>query len=124
VDRPSPFGDAKVLNYARFLLDARRRRDEAFPALMFRDHTWSILVDLYVAVEEGKSLSLSDLYSAVQSPKATVLRSISRLVTSGVLRSEEDCRDGRRTFVRLSQGVHSTVHKVLGDELERLNSRP
>lgn len=110
---PAPIGNSDVLAFARQLLTARRGRNELLPDIAATDFVWIMLVDLFVATEEGERLSLSGLYSSLPIPKATALRAISRLAKKGLLITEPDPQDRRRTLVCLSGETHRLVHAVL-----------
>lgn len=109
----SPRADPATIRFARNLLVARRRRDEVLRDHVFSDAEWSMLVDLFLAAEEGTLLSLSSVYAIAPVSKATALRLIARLVESGHLLRANDPADGRRSFVQLSPETHILLDKAL-----------
>src|SRR3546814_11405844 len=62
----------------------------------FADATWVMLLDLFVSQAHDGRLSLSDLYTSIDAPKATTLRTIARLVDQGHLETEADPRTEER----------------------------
>src|SRR3546814_354527 len=79
----------------------------------FADATWVMLLDLFVSQAHDGRLSLSDLYTSIDAPKATTLRTIARLVDQGHLETEADPRDGRRTLVRLTEETYRQMSEVV-----------
>ncbi len=110
---PIPSADPAIITFARSLLDAYRSRNEHFPDLPFVDFVWFMLIDLFLVGEEQGSISLSGIYAPVRVPKATVLRTIRRMVESGHLSTKRDPLDGRRTLVSLSVETHRRVEATL-----------
>src|SRR3546814_9397880 len=96
------------------------RTDTLFPYTTLFLATWMLLLDLFVSQAHDGRLSLSDLYTSIDAPKATTLRTIGRLVDQGHLQTEADPRDGRRTLVRLSE---ETYRQMSDRKSTRLNSR-
>lgn len=103
--------DAKA--FAKALLAANQVRDGILSDVSFGDATWVMLLDLFVSQADDGKLSLSDIYSSIDAPKATTLRTIARLVDQGHLETEADPRDGRRTLVRLTVQTCRQMCEVL-----------
>lgn len=99
--------------FAKALLAANHARDGILSEVGFADATWMLLLDLFVAQAHDGRLSLSDLYTSIDAPKATTLRTISRLVDQGHLQTEADPRDGRRTLVRLTEETYRQMSEVV-----------
>lgn len=110
---PVPIGGRQTLAFARHLLAARRTRNELLPDIGSCDFVWIMLVDLFIATEEGVRLSLSGLYSSLVIPRATVLRSIARLAEKGLLDTGADPGDRRRTLVCLTAETHGRIYAAL-----------
>ena len=87
----------------RRLIRIRRMRDELFPAEMFADPAWDMLLDLFAARLEQAQVSVSSLCIAAAVPATTALRWIKTLTDDGTFVRESDPRDGRRVFVALSE---------------------
>ena len=96
--RIEPPSAAKV----RDLIKLRRLRDHHFPADLFADPAWDILLDLYAAKLEGKQVSVSSLCIAAAVPPTTALRWITTMTEHGALLRQQDPHDARRVFIGLS----------------------
>jgi DNA-binding transcriptional ArsR family regulator len=76
-------------------------RNERLGAPIFRDPAWDMLLDLLVAHNDGKRLSVSALCLGSGVAMTTALRHIDRLERFGFVTREDDCHDERRIFVDL-----------------------
>lgn len=95
-----------LLAFARETYAVRRRRDRHLPGDLFGEPTWDILLDLYVATRENRPVPTTSACIGANVPPTTALRWLRILEARGLVEREEDGRDGRRTFVRLStQGL-------------------
>jgi Winged helix DNA-binding domain len=86
----------------RALIRARRMRENYFPASLFADPAWDMLLDLMAARLEGTPVAVSSLCIASAVPATTALRWIRTLTDRGLLVRVADPRDGRRVFIDLS----------------------
>jgi DNA-binding transcriptional ArsR family regulator len=91
-----------LLAFARETYAVRRRRDRHLPGDLFGEPTWDILLDLYVATREGRPVPTTSACIGANVPPTTALRWLRILEARGLVEREDDGRDGRRTFVRLS----------------------
>lgn len=87
----------------RRLLRRRRMRDQYFPADLFADPSWDMLLDLYAARLEGQPVSVSSLCIAAAVPATTALRWIKTMTDAGLFLREADPHDGRRIFIGLAE---------------------
>ncbi len=87
----------------RDCIKLRRMREQHFPADLFADPGWDILLDLYAAKLEGKSVSVSSLCIAAAVPPTTALRWITSMTERGALVRRQDPNDARRVFIELSE---------------------
>lgn len=92
-----------LLAFARETYAVRRRRDRHLPGDLFGEPTWDILLDLYVATRENRPVPTTSACIGANVPPTTALRWLRILEARGLVEREEDGRDGRRTFVRLSK---------------------
>lgn len=99
--------------FAKTLLAANQVRDGIFREVGFADSTWATLLDLFVVQANEGRLSLSDIYNSIDAPKATTLRMIGRLVDRGLLETEADPHDGRRTLVRLTDATYRQMWEAV-----------
>ena len=105
---------------ARFVAGFRRiriRRNELLGAPLFRDPAWDMLLELYVAHEQGRDISISSLCYASGVPASTALRHVQRLEEHGLVEREGDRSDNRRLFVRPTEkavrGIDAAVAMLM-----------
>jgi len=92
-----------ILQACRQTYEYRRLRDEFFGASdLFSDPAWDILLDLFISDLEGRDLSITDACIGAAVPMTTALRWIVILEQRGLACRENDQRDARRVFLRLS----------------------
>jgi len=97
--RRQAFAEMARASYAK-----RRKRTTLFgdPEL-FGEPAWDILLDLYVAQVENKTVSVSSACIGSASPPTTGLRWLGVLADQGLLEREHDPQDQRRVLVRLTE---------------------
>ena len=86
----------------RGICELRSKRADAFPAKLFGDATWDILLQLYAARLESQRLSITRLTKLCGLPATTVLRRLGVLEEEGLVTRAGDPFDGRRIYVALS----------------------
>jgi DNA-binding MarR family transcriptional regulator len=86
----------------RRICELRRKRNEMFPARLFGDPTWDMLLQLYAARLDMQRLSITRLTKLCGVPATTVLRRLGVLETEGLVTRTDDPLDGRRVHVALS----------------------
>ncbi|MBK9004927.1 MAG: hypothetical protein IPM67_01435 [Sphingomonadales bacterium] len=69
----------------------------------------SMLVDLFIAAEEGKQISVSSLCIASAVPMTTALRWIAILEAKRLIERKADPLDSRRYFLSISQDVRDKM---------------
>ncbi|WP_432769200.1 winged helix DNA-binding protein [Sphingopyxis sp.] len=89
----------------RRILRQRRMREQYFPADLFADPAWDMLLDLYAARLERQPVSVSSLCIAAAVPATTALRWIKTMTDAGLFVREADPQDGRRIFIALAEGA-------------------
>ncbi|MEI6643511.1 MAG: winged helix DNA-binding protein [Novosphingobium sp.] len=99
---PARIPSDALLTFARESYAIRRRRGRYLPADLFGEPTWDILLDLYVATRENRPVPTTSACIGAHVPPTTALRWLRILEARGLVEREEDGRDGRRTFVRLT----------------------
>lgn len=96
--RRKVFGDMAREAYA-----VRRRRSAIFDNdELFGEPAWDILLDLYIANVENKSVSVSSACIGSAAPPTTGLRWLGVLSEQGLIAREHDPEDQRRVLVRLT----------------------
>ena len=86
----------------RRVLRQRRMREQFFPADLFADPAWDMLLDLYAAQLERQPVAVSSLCIAAAVPATTALRWIKTMTDTGMFERQSDPRDGRRIFIGLA----------------------
>lgn len=89
----------------RAIIKTRRLRERFFPAELFSDPAWDMLLDLIAARLENKQVSVSSLCIAAAVPTTTGLRWIRTLCDSGVFIRHLDPKDARRAFITLGDAA-------------------
>ena len=93
----------------RRLIRLRRDRDRHFPADLFGDPAWDMLLDLTAARMEGVDVAVSSLCVAAAVPTTTALRWVRSLSEAGVFVRRTDPGDARRAFITLSDSAHDAM---------------
>ena len=91
----------------RAMLRLRRLRDNFFDPVLFADPAWDMLLDLMAARLEGDQVAVSSLCIAAAVPPTTALRWIKAMTDHHLFERHADPTDGRRIFIRLSDGATS-----------------
>jgi DNA-binding transcriptional ArsR family regulator len=108
------------LALARQTYALRRRRHRFLSADLFGEPTWDILLDLFIAVHEGRRVPTTSACIGAHVPPTTALRWLRILESRGLVEREEDGRDGRRTFVKLSKRGLAAMHGFMSASLASL----
>lgn len=88
---------------AREAYEDRRRRTAIFGnSMLFREPGWDILLDLFIAASERKTISVTSACIGAAVPSTTGLRWLKVLETEGLVVREHDPDDSRRINVRLT----------------------
>lgn len=95
----------------RRILRQRRMREQYFPAELFADPAWDMLLDLYAARLEHQPVSVSSLCIAAAVPATTALRWIRTMTDAGLFVRESDPHDGRRIFIALSDNALDAMQR-------------
>lgn len=94
--------DRRLAKEVRRMLRQRRMREQFFPADLFADPAWDMLLDLYAAQLERQPVSVSSLCIAAAVPATTALRWIKTMTDAGLFVRQDDPQDGRRIFIALA----------------------
>ena len=86
----------------RRLIRLRRDRERHFPAEIFADPAWDMMLDLVASRLEGRRVAVSSLCIAACVPTTTALRWIRSLSEAGIFHRTTDTADARRTWISLS----------------------
>ena len=112
-----PLGDMlAALERARNVIGLRRRREIAFGADLFGDPGWDILLDLFVAEESHRPVSVTGVCHGSASPQTTVLRHLKTLELRGWVIRHASNADHRVIYVRLSDKAVNAMCKLLSSQ--------
>ncbi len=103
-------------NWAEEQYLQRRHRNAIFAedTQLFGEPAWDILLDLLVAHQSGKPISVSSACIAADVPSSTALRYITRLEARGLVRRHRDTLDGRRHYLELTDRALGLLLLVSG----------
>lgn len=102
-----------VTQFAAGMRAIRLRRNDALGKPVFRDPAWDMLLDLMVADDEARQVSVSGLCHASGVPTTTALRHCERLEALGLLARTPDPRDKRRFWVKGTPGTLERVREIV-----------
>ena len=109
-----PEGDGIVSSArVRALIKARRMRERFFPAELFSDPAWDMMLDLTAARLDNLPVSVSSLCIAAAVPTTTALRWIRNLCDAGIFERRVDPGDARRAFIVLSDATFEAMTAYL-----------
>lgn len=104
---------ADLLNLAQSIYRLRRIRERTFDLRLFADPAWDILLDLFIAAERGKKVSISSACIGAAVPATTALRSLSALAKHGLVSRDNSGSDYRVSWVALSPSGYEKMKHVL-----------
>jgi DNA-binding MarR family transcriptional regulator len=84
---------------------SRRLRDDAFGSIanQFREPTWDILLDLYLAAAKGRPVSVSSACIGSGAPQTTAIRHLALLENAGLVVRTPNPMDNRAGIVTLTE---------------------
>jgi hypothetical protein len=104
------------LQRAKVYYRKRRSRERIFGRSdMFADPAWDILIDLFIAYEEGRGISISSACIASAVPTTTALRWLKLLEEEGHISRTMDPSDARRVNLYLSEATATKVRQFFSD---------
>lgn len=109
---PEP-GRRDLARLALLLYRFRRFRERAFPAELFADPAWDILLNLYIAETLEQPVSVTSASIAAAAPPSTGLRHVRRLEEVGIIARALDPVDRRRAHLRLTEAGTEHVERAL-----------
>ena len=107
---------AGLVEIATALRKIRHARSAIPPAdVLFHDPAWDILIDLYIAYNMKKCVSVKSASMASRVPTTTALRHLWHLESLALLERRADPTDKRRFFIQLTEAGLNLVEQILGD---------
>lgn len=98
---------------ATILLVSLNRRGKYLPGAVFGDPQWLMTLDLFIASEERRDISVSSLCMASGVPPTTALRHIRYLESQGIFERASHPNDKRISHLRLSDRARRQVARYL-----------
>lgn len=98
----SKTADSYLADYARHIIRARREATKFLPRVAFHDEAWDMLLELFVANAEGRSVSIKLAILSTELPSTTALRIIERLETAELVERIPVETDRRRVNLQLT----------------------
>jgi DNA-binding MarR family transcriptional regulator len=117
-DNDSDYDD--VYKLASWAYAARRERSRIFPADLFSDPAWDMLLVLYCLKDNESELSVTSLIYSAELAQTTGLRWIRLLEEAGLIQTRPDPNDRRRILVRISDDGKARVEHCLVRSAKRV----
>jgi DNA-binding MarR family transcriptional regulator len=94
----------KSVDVVESIYRARRLREDAFGKFAgnFREPTWDILLDLYLAAAKGRAVSVSSACIGSSAPQTTAIRHLTLLEKAGLVTRTANPHDNRAGIVTLT----------------------
>ena len=103
---------------------ARRRRDRHFPAGLFGEPAWDMLLELFAARLSDRQLTMSSACDAASVSTATALRWLSILEKAGLVECIDHPHDDRVRWVQLSEVGFDRLHIFFEDLIAGTDGGP
>jgi DNA-binding MarR family transcriptional regulator len=92
----------RALVWAERLYAERRHRDALFPADLFGEPAWDLLLKLFAAREQGQNMILSQAYRAARVSDTTGRRLLDQLEKEGMITRRRTPRSRKTRLVELT----------------------
>jgi hypothetical protein len=84
-DPLSPEAGHSLRTVAERLYQERRKRDEYFPAGLFGEPAWDLLLSMFIAQDDGRNFSLPEAYEAARVDPRKGPALVEKLVAAGLV---------------------------------------
>jgi DNA-binding MarR family transcriptional regulator len=108
-------GAIDPIDFARAMYRNRRARNRHFDDSLFAEPRWDILLDLFIAAEEGRTISVSSACIGAAVPHATALRHLGAMQHKGLVARQADPRDARCQQVRITDEAAASMYDLFAD---------
>ncbi|MCJ2180546.1 MarR family winged helix-turn-helix transcriptional regulator [Novosphingobium album (ex Hu et al. 2023)] len=105
--------ERNIKKIARKIYNIRQKRGIFFRKNLFGDPAWDIILDLYIAEEDEKEISITSACVAAGVPTSTGLRWITILIQNGYVDRHDDPADARRSYLRLTATARDSLEALL-----------
>jgi len=110
---PSSLAGASLAAMAERLYLERRRRDDYFPAGLFGEPVWDLMLALFIASEEGRRMSIAEAYEAARVKPAAGRRLLAKMERSGLVARSGGQEDLRKRYVGLTANASERMSDYL-----------
>jgi DNA-binding MarR family transcriptional regulator len=107
-----------LVEFAKRILEARRRRTECLSKPMFGEPAWDMLLALYTSGNDQARHSVTRLTAVSGAPPTTALRWLDYLQKERLVSRQPNPTDGRSDFVELTDKGRSAMDTYLSGTLE------
>lgn len=94
--------EGDLIERARAAMAIRLAQRRIFPAAVFRESCWDIMLLCFGRQLEGHALCIKQIRNHLDESNTALLRRIDELEQAGMVRRHRDTADGRRTMVQLT----------------------
>lgn len=101
--------------FAQRLQDFHFRVNGLLDGRIFRDPSWPMLLELFIASYCGRFVSVTELSRRLKLTPTTGLRHIEKMEGEGLVSRRDDPQDARRTFVEPTVKATQGVGRVLDE---------
>ncbi len=101
---------ASLIDRVERTIFTRQQRVKFFPAELFADPAWDMLIGIFLRELNQQRTTVSSLCVASQVPPTTALRWIRTISDRGMFTRRPDPVDGRRIFVELTDSALTALH--------------
>jgi len=108
-DEAKPREERPALALARSLIRSRAAAQAVFPADLFQDPAFDILLTVFVSDEEGHDMPISAAVTSGGTPMTTGLRWLSKLEKLGMICRRGDDFDKRKQYISLTEETRALV---------------
>lgn len=98
---------------ARHVIHHRRERERLIGAVLFCEPVWEMVLQLFIAQEEGERLTISQTCMASAAPPGAALRWLSALAAEGKVVRRSDPGGDRKIHVELAPDLTLQVRDFL-----------
>ncbi|MEG3088961.1 MarR family transcriptional regulator [Sphingomonas sp. PB4P5] len=110
-----PLTPVNLVARARQQLAVRKARRRYFPADLFHEPAWEMLVALFIIYQTDHSMNVKALVSCSDAPATTSQRWIDHLHKSGLIDRVTDTVDRRRIDISLSDRGYDAMARYLSE---------
>lgn len=105
--------DAALLSFARRLLEMDKSRRKIMGSRHASFAQWYVILHLFIAHREQRSMSITDLIHGAGTPRSTILKAVADMTAAGFVNRIPDRRDRRRIYLMLDLELEKNVSHLL-----------